>query len=196
MRSLTFVAAANNLGLGGLYAVLVLFVKNETGRGAGAYGFLIALGAVGSVAGGLAVSRLTGPGPRRAITICTAPVTALLLFAMAGSANYLATALCLIVSGFVVTQQNVVAISLRQALIPAALIGRVTAVHRVICWGVLPLGALLSGLAGQVLGVRAAIGTCGAAVLLLSVIILPGLLRIPSQAYIHQAAAAALESGP
>jgi MFS family permease len=196
MRSLTFVAAANNLGLGGLYAVLVLFVKNETGRGAGAYGFLIALGAVGSVAGGLAVSRLTGPGPRRAITICTAPVTALLLFAMAGSANYLATALCLIVSGFVVTQQNVVAISLRQALIPAALIGRVTAVHRVICWGVLPLGALLSGLAGQVLGVRAAIGTCGAAVLLLSVIILPGLLRIPPRAYIHQAAAAALESGP
>jgi len=195
VRSLTFVAAANNLGLGGLYAVLVLFVKNETGRGAGAYGFLIALGAIGSVTGGLAVSRLTGPGPRRAITICTAPVTALLLFAMAGSANYFATALCLIGSGFVVTQQNVVAISLRQALIPAALIGRVTAVHRVICWGVLPLGALLSGLAGQVLGVRAAIGACGAAVLLLSVIILPGLLRIPSQAYIHQAAAA-LESGP
>ena len=196
VRSLTFVAAANNLGLGGLYAVLVLFVKNETGRGAGAYGLLIALGAIGSVAGGLAVARLTGPGPRRAITICTAPVTALLLFAMAGSASYLAAASCLIVSGFVVTQQNVVAISLRQALIPAALIGRVTAVHRVICWGVLPLGALLSGLAGQVLGVRAAIGTCGAAVLLLSVIILPGLLRIPSQAYIHQAAAAALESGP
>jgi hypothetical protein len=188
VRSLTFVAAANNLGLGGLYAVLVLFVKNETGRGAGAYGLLIALGAIGSVAGGLVVSRLTGPGPRRAITICTAPVTALLLFAIAGSANYLATALCLIVSGFVVTQQNVVAISLRQALIPAALIGRVTAVHRVICWGVLPLGALLSGLAGQVLGVRAAIGACGAAVLLLSVIILPGLLRIPSQAYIHETA--------
>ncbi|HEX6933446.1 MAG TPA: MFS transporter, partial [Streptosporangiaceae bacterium] len=36
VRSLTFVAAANNLGLGGLYAVLVLFVKNSTGRGAGA----------------------------------------------------------------------------------------------------------------------------------------------------------------
>jgi hypothetical protein len=186
VRSLTFVAAANNLGLGGLYAVLVLFVKNSTGRGAGAYGFLIALGAIGSVAGGLAVSRLTGPGPRRAITIGTAPVIGLLLFAIAGSANYLATALCLIVSGLVVTQQNIVAISLRQALIPATLIGRVTSVHRVICWGVLPLGALLSGLAGQVLGVRAAIGACGAAVLLLSVIILPGLLRIPAQAYVHR----------
>jgi hypothetical protein len=82
---------------------------------------------------------------------------------------------------------NVVAISLRQALIPAALIGRVTAVHRVVCWGVLPLGALLSGLTGQVFGVRVAIGACGAAVLLLSVIILPGLLRIAAQAYVREA---------
>jgi len=49
-----------------------------------------------------------------------------------------------------------------QALIPAALIGRVTAVHRVVCWGVLPLGALASGLAGQFLGVRTAIASAGA----------------------------------
>jgi len=187
VRSLTFVAAANNLGLGGLYAILVLFVRNDMGRGADAYGVLIALGAIGSVVGGLTVSRLTGPGPRRAIIVGTAPVTALTIFVIAGSANYLATALSLIVGGLVVTQVNVVAISLRQALIPAALIGRVTAVHRVVCWGVLPLGALLSGLAGQVLGVRAAIGACGVAVLLVSVIILPGLLRIPAQAYTREA---------
>lgn len=86
-----------------------------------------------------------------------------------------------------ITQVNVIAISLRQALIPAALIGRVTAVHRVICWGVLPLGALLSGAAGQVLGVRAAIGACGAAVLIVAAIILPALLRIPAQAYVREA---------
>jgi hypothetical protein len=76
VRSLTFVAAANNLGLGGLFAVLVLFVRNDTGGGADAYGLLIALGAIGSVAGGLAVSRLTGPQPRRATIAGTAPVTA------------------------------------------------------------------------------------------------------------------------
>jgi MFS family permease len=185
VRSLTFVAASINLGLGGLFAVLVLFVKNDIGRGAGAYGFLIALGAIGSVVGGLAVSRLTGSEVRRAIIISAGPVTALLLFVIAGSASYLATAFCLIVSGLVVTQVNVIAVSLRQALIPTALIGRVTAVHRVICWGILPLGAILSGLVGQLLGVPAAIGACGAAVLLLSVITLPGLLRIPSKAYIH-----------
>jgi hypothetical protein len=187
VRSLTFVAAANNLGLGGLYAILVLFVKNDIGRGPDAYGLLIALGAIGSMAGGLAVSRMTGPGPRRAVIAGTAPVTALTLFVIAGSANYLATAFSLIVCGLVVTQVNVVAISLRQALIPAALIGRVTAVHRVVCWGVLPLGALLSGLTGQVFGVRVAIGACGAAVMLLSVIILPGLLRIAAQAYVREA---------
>jgi hypothetical protein len=186
VRSLTFVSAACNLGLGGLYAVLVLFVRNDIGRGADAYGFLIALGAIGSVAGGLTVARLTGSAARRGIVICTAPVTGLLMFVIAGSASYLVTAFSLIASGLVVTQENVVAISLRQALIPAALIGRVTAVHRVVCWGVLPLGALASGLAGQFLGVRTAIGVCGGAVLILSVIILPGLLRIPAQAYARE----------
>jgi hypothetical protein len=187
VRSLTFVGAANNLGFGGLYAVLVLFVKNDIGRGADAYGLLIALGAIGSVAGGLAVSRMTGARSRQAIIVGTAPVTALTLFVIAGSADYLATALALVVSGLVVAQVNVVAISLRQALIPAALIGRVTSVHRVICWGVLPLGALLSGVAGQIFGVRTAIAACGGAVLIVAAIILPALVRIPAQAYIHRA---------
>jgi hypothetical protein len=39
-------------------------------------------------------------------------VTGLLMFVIAGSASYLVTALSLIVSGLVVTQENVVAISL------------------------------------------------------------------------------------
>jgi len=38
----------------------------------------------------------------------------------------------------------------------------------------------------RALGVRAAIGACGAAVLLVSVTILPGLLRIPAQAYTRE----------
>ena len=54
----------------------------------------------------------TGSAARRGIVICTAPVTGLLMFVIAGSASYLVTALSLIVSGLVVTQENVVAISL------------------------------------------------------------------------------------
>jgi hypothetical protein len=183
VRSLTFMGAAVNLGLGGLYAVLVLFVKDDVGAGPGGYGVLIALGAIGSLAGGLAAARLTGPRSRRAICLAAAPATALSLFAIAGYVSYAGTAAALLVSGLAVTLGNVVAISLRQALIPAALVGRVTAVHRVMCWGVLPLGAALSGLTGQFLGVRAAVGASGAAVLVIAALALPGFLRVAAPEY-------------
>jgi hypothetical protein len=186
VRLLTFVAAVSNLGAGGLYAVLALFLKNDIGRGAGAYGVLIALSVVGSVAGGLAASRLNSPGARRAVCLSAAPAAALCLFVIAGAVSYVATAIALIASALVVTLVNIIAISLRQALIPSDLIGRVTAVHRVFCWGALPLGAVVSGLVGQLFGVRAAIGACGAAVLLLSVITLPGFLRVSAAEYTYE----------
>ena len=183
VRSLTFVGASVNFGAGGLFAVLVLFVKQNLNSGATAYGILIAIGAIGSFIGGLAASRLTGARVRRAICVFTGPVTALSLMAIAGSETYLATAASLIASGLVVALVNVVAISLRQSLTPPALIGRVTAVHRVLCWGALPLGAGFTGLAGQLLGVRAAIAICGTAVLFLSTAALFSLLRVASESF-------------
>jgi hypothetical protein len=183
VRSLTFVGASINVGAGGLFAVLVLFVKEDLSSGAGAYGILIATGATGAIIGGLAASRLTRARARRTICMCAAPLTALFLVVIAGSGSYLVTAASLIASGMVVAIVNVVTISLRQSLTPAPLIGRVTAVHRVLCWGAVPLGAGLTGLAGQFLGVRAAIAICGAVVLVLSAITLPGFLRVTSETF-------------
>ena len=183
VRSLTFVGASINVGVGGLFAVLVLFVKENLSSGAGAYGILIAIGAIGSVIGGLAAARLTGARGRRAICVCAAPATALVLVVIAGASSYLVTAVSLIASGMVIAMVNVVTISLRQSLTPTALIGRVTAVHRVLCWGAAPLGAGLAGLAGQFLGVRAALAICGGAVLVLSAITLPDFLYVTPEAF-------------
>ncbi len=183
VRSLTFVGAAINVGAGGLFAVLVLFVKQNLSSGAGAYGVLISTGAIGSVIGGLAASRLTGARVRRAICVFASPVTALFLVVIAGADTYLATAASLIASGMVIAMVNVVGISLRQSLTPSTLIGRVTAVHRVLCWGAVPLGAGFTGLTGQFLGVRAAIAICGGAVSLLSAIALFSLLRVTSEEF-------------
>ena len=86
---------------------------------------------------------------------------------------------------------NVIAISLRQSLTPPALIGRITAVHRVLCWGATPLGAGFTGLVGQFLGVRSAIAISGAAVLLSSAIAVFSMLRVPSQGFAPEAASLA-----
>ncbi len=45
-------------------------------------------------------------------------------------------------------------VSLRQALTPARLQGRVNATMYVLTWGAVPLGGLLGGALGQVLGLR------------------------------------------
>lgn len=40
---------------------------------------------------------------------------------------------------------NVITVSLRQALIPDAILGRVNSVYRFIGWGMMPIGSLLGG---------------------------------------------------
>ena len=52
--------------------------------------------------------------------------------------------------------------TLRQLYAAPAFRARATAVHRFASWGTLPIGALLAGLVGQALGMRAAMLTAGA----------------------------------
>jgi len=47
---------------------------------------------------------------------------------------------------------NISNVSLRQALTPPSLLGRMTAAMRFVSWGIMPLGALLSGVLGERIG--------------------------------------------
>ena len=49
---------------------------------------------------------------------------------------------------------NVNALSLRQAVTPDHLLGRVNATGRWIAWGTIPLGALVGGILGTTIGLR------------------------------------------
>jgi len=53
---------------------------------------------------------------------------------------------------------NVNQVSLRQAIVPLRLQGRMNATMRFLVWGTIPLGALTGGFLGELLGLRAAIG--------------------------------------
>jgi len=78
---------------------------------------------------------------------------------------------------------NVNSTSLRQAITPPALQGRVHATWHFLVTGMLPLGALAGGALGQALGLRPAIAlaACGSALASLWVIFspLPKLAAIP-----------------
>jgi len=58
------------------------------------------------------------------------------------------------VTFFSVVVYNVNQVSLRQAIVPLRLQGRMNATMRFIVWGIIPLGAIVGGLLGEVLGIR------------------------------------------
>jgi MFS family permease len=78
-----------------------------------------------------------------------------------------------VVAGVTGAVFNVVGVSLRQAIVPDRLIGRVVSAFRMLGYGAVPVGAILGGVVGQVFGVRAPF-LFGAAVLAAT-----GLLALP-----------------
>jgi hypothetical protein len=61
----------------------------------------------------------------------------------------------LAIEGLALTIVNVLGTSLRQAIVPDALMGRVVATSSLVVFGTIPLGGLLGGVVGRTLGLRA-----------------------------------------
>ena len=59
-----------------------------------------------------------------------------------------------VVGSFAGTTYNVTQLSLRQAIVPEPLQGRMNATMRFIVWGTIPLGALIGGTLIEVVGLR------------------------------------------
>ena len=60
---------------------------------------------------------------------------------------------------------NIVTVSLRQRIVPDALLGRLNASYRLLAWGTQPIGALLGGLLAQAFGLPAAFVIAGVSTL-------------------------------
>jgi MFS family permease len=61
----------------------------------------------------------------------------------------------LAIEGLALTIDNVMGASLRQAIVPDALMGRVVATSWLVTLGTMPLGGVLGGVLGRTLGLRA-----------------------------------------
>jgi hypothetical protein len=67
----------------------------------------------------------------------------------------IAMAALMAADGFFITMWNVVTVSLRQQIVPSALLGRVNSVYRMVGWGLIPVGALAGGVIAGLAGLRA-----------------------------------------
>jgi MFS family permease len=154
LRSLAVILGVWNLLQTAYFAVFVLYALEILQLQPSVYGVLLAVYAIGSLGGSFIARKVSarfGPGPTLIACMVAGAITALTL-GITSSAILAAAALMLDGVGGIVW--NIVTISLRQEIIPDALLGRVSADFRFIGMGSLPVGALLGGILARAFGLR------------------------------------------
>ncbi|WP_058041115.1 MFS transporter [Streptomyces roseifaciens] len=175
LRTLTLFGATSNLALMGYQSILVVFLVRTVGLDPGPVGAIIAAAGAGGVAGALVARRVAARvGTARATLLFELglPVFALLIPLTTDGAG----ALLFIAGGFCVSAGvvagNVIKASFQQRYCPPELLGRLTATTAFLNYGTIPLGALLGGTLGEVLGVHAAMWITTAGVPLAGLLLL------------------------
>ena len=170
--------------------ILVLYLVRGLGLSGALVGAVIAVGGAAGIPGALQAVRITeriGPGPAFITGMLLASSGGLVL-AVASRPLVLALVILVIAQAlrgagpalYGVNQQT-----FRQALIPPIALSRANATWRFLVYGMQPIGALLGGLAGSALGLRATLIISSAAMLLGTAIAYASPLRtlreLPSQ---------------
>ncbi|WP_222192927.1 MFS transporter [Modestobacter italicus] len=168
LRGLTLVSASTALTSAMTSGVLVLYALDTLRMGEAGYGLLLTASGVGAVVGGLTAAPLAGRIGRTATLVAGSVLAALTLGAMALTQNAVVAGALFAVGTVGVLFWNVLTMSLRQALIPEALFGRVQGGYRTLVWGGIPLGALAGGLLADATSVPTVFAVAGAVQLVLA----------------------------
>jgi MFS family permease len=158
LRPITLCTGTANLFSGVLAAVSVLFLAREVGQPPAVIGLVLAAGSAGGVLGALTAGRwIRGLGQGRTVVtalLVTGPVALALPLTTPGAGlAWFALGMAAVAYGGVV--YNVAQVSFRQSVCPDRLLGRMNASIRFLVWGTIPLGGLLGGALGELIGLRA-----------------------------------------
>jgi MFS family permease len=168
LRTIGAATATSNLfsSIGG--AAFMLFAINELKMSPALIGAAFSLGSIGGLVASLVAGRLSRRFGVGRVIVATVALGGPFEFAVGlGSAGADVLNLFLIAAaGFAMggsgTIYNINQVSLRQAITPEAMSGRMNATMRWFVWGTMPIGSIIGGIIGETLGVRAAILIGGA----------------------------------
>ncbi|WP_338674160.1 MFS transporter [Streptomyces sp. SCSIO 30461] len=180
LRSLAGFAAVGNLGLNGIQAVQTIFLVRSVGVTPAGIGAVFAVVSVGGLAGAALAGRIARRfGTARGLLLCQlvgAPF--ILLLPMTGERVPLAvSAVAWSVSVCGVIAGNVIAASFYQAYCPPAMIGRIRASASTVNFSAIPVGALLGGWLGEILGARTTLWIMASVLLSAGAVLVAGPLR-------------------
>ena len=176
--------STSNLGSNLFFAVFLIFLYRVLHLSPGTVGVIFAAGAVGGLLGALTaawIPRRIGLGPTLFVTMLVSGLSMILIpLAQYGFAIPLLFA-SMFVTSFVIPVYNINQVSLRQAIVPDRLQGRMNATVRTIIWGTNPIGAFIGGIIGSTYGIVPALYAGIAVSLLAGFWILLGPIRLRVQ---------------
>lgn len=167
LRAMLGTSTISNLFGQWILTLFTLFAVRQLGLSAATIGLILSCGGAGAIVGALLAAPATARLGIGGAIVWSCALDAVMLtvpFAPAGRAvAVLLLAATFLISGVGIALSTVVTVSVRQAITPDYLLGRVNATYRFVSYSVISLGALLGGITGHVFGLRAglAIGAVG-----------------------------------
>lgn len=145
LRPMAIILGCMN-GLGSMVgAVYILFAQEVLHTTVFIFAILGTAGAIGGTIGGFfapKVSARLGSGPSLALALAAAPIGNLIVGLTSSWQVVWVVVAC---ETFVAILWNTITVSLRQSIIPPALLGRVNSVYRFFAWGSIPIGMFVGG---------------------------------------------------
>ncbi len=169
LRGLTLVSAGTAFALNMGNGVLVLYFLDVAHLPTGDYGLVLLVVGAGGLLGGLTTPPLTRRLGRAVMLTAGAALSGASTALMAATDDGVLGTVLLATSAAGVMVWNVLAMSLRQAIVPGELFGRVQGAYRTLVWGAIPLGALAGGALAAMAGVRVVFAVAGTLLLALTV---------------------------
>jgi len=156
IRDLTLFTASMNLFWAGWGALLVLYAVRPGPMGLGEfeYGLLLTAMAIGGLLGSVLCERIQKIFGIRNALILDFLGTIALVGIPALTTNPLAVGAATFMAGFGASIWVILVSSIRQRLVPGALLGRVYSASRFISWGIGPLGVAMAGLVAEIWNIR------------------------------------------
>jgi MFS family permease len=180
LRAIAGCTATSNLFSNVGMAVYVLYVTRELGVTPSLLGVVFAVGSGGALVGALLAGRIArrfGLGSTIVGSALLFPLGSLMVVAAGGPPLVVAA---ILVAGqaaqtFCSPVYNVNQVSLRQAITPDRLQGRMNATMRFVVWGTIPIGSLAGGFLGDAIGLRPTllVGALGSGLSFLWVLLSP-----------------------
>jgi len=157
LRSIAATTGTSNFFGNVMGAILILFLVRERGFTAETLGFAFSIGSVGVLVAALTASRISarlGVGRTLVLSALGFGVAGIPVAIAPDSWLFAAVASSGFIGGFFGVAWNINQVSLRQAITPTRMQGKMNATMRFIVWGTIPLGQIVGGFLASIIGLH------------------------------------------